>query len=221
MGLDPGSETGHRERHLVDSNQRLSPYLIVSNSKCHLSVPFHCRPTKLKKSEVVVAVDLGINTTATVAVVASNGTVIHREFIHPGKDIDRRDQRLQRIRHKARLTIGSTGKLFKGFCQSTYRKCRNINQNIAHHVSKHITTVAKQFGAKVIVFEYLRGWRAKGVRKGSTLKQRFHGWHGDADFNGAVNLKALGQTLTLPDGPWLSCSGSEVTGGLLNPVPYA
>jgi putative transposase len=164
--------SGHRQRHLIDSNKRLSPYLVVSEKHCQLSVPFHCHPAKRSKSELVVAVDLGINTTATVAVVASNGTVIHREFIHSGRDIDRRDQRLQRVRHKARCT----GRLSKGFCASLYRKARNINQNIAHHVSKRIVQIAQEYDAKVIVFEHLKGWRAKAGRKGSTLKQRFHGW---------------------------------------------
>ncbi len=168
--------TGHRQRHLVSANQRLSPYLIVDESRCHLSIPFQCHPAKRSKSDVVVAVDLGINTTATVVVVDQRGTVIHREFIHRGRDIDRRDQRLAGIRRKARLTMGSGGKLHKGFCKTSYRKCRNINQNVAHHISKRIAAIAAQFGAKVIVFERLKGWRPKGGRKGSTLKQRFHGW---------------------------------------------
>lgn len=31
-------------------------------------------------------------------------------------------------------------------------------------------------GATVIVLENLKGWRPKGGRRGSTLRQRFHGW---------------------------------------------
>lgn len=59
----------------------------------------------------------------------------------------------------------------------------------------------------------------KSYRSGKRLKCGHCSWHGDADFNGAMNLKALGQTyLTLPvKGPWLSCSLSEVAGGLLKP----
>jgi putative transposase len=77
-----------------------------------------------------VAVDLGINTTATVTVVSRDGTVIHREFIHPGRDIDRRDKRLKSVSMRAKKTMGKGGKLCKGFCKNTYRKCRNINQQI-------------------------------------------------------------------------------------------
>jgi IS605 OrfB family transposase len=72
--------------------------------------------------------------------------------------------------------MGKGGKLHKDFCSNNYRKCRNINQQIAHSVSKRIVNIALTFKAEAIVFEYLKGWKPKGGRKGSTLRQRFHGW---------------------------------------------
>ncbi|MDJ0532968.1 MAG: transposase [Xenococcaceae cyanobacterium MO_207.B15] len=164
--------TGHRERHLNPSNQRKSPYLIVSKRGCHLSVPFKIKKLKLADTESVLSVDLGINTTATVSIVNFNGTVSHREFIHPGRDIDRRDKRLKRIRAKARRT----GKLYKGFCRSLYRKANNINREIGQKVSSRLIKIAQQYRVKYIVFEHLLGWRPKGGKKRSTLKQRFHNW---------------------------------------------
>ena len=68
-----------RERHLVNSNKRLSPSLIFNEQACHLSVPFECHPDRRKPVNNVVGIDLGINSTATVTVVNFNGTVIHRE----------------------------------------------------------------------------------------------------------------------------------------------
>jgi IS605 OrfB family transposase len=153
-----------------------SPALIFNQQACHLSVPFECHPEKRQPDTNVVAVDLGINTTATVSVVTFDGTVIWREFIHLGRDIDRRDKRLKSVSTKARKTMGKGGTLHKGFCSHTYRKCRNINQNIAHHVSKRITDIAKQFNTQAIVFENLKGWKPSGGKKGSTLRQRLHGW---------------------------------------------
>ena len=88
--------TGLRDRHTIAGNKMLSPSLILNVKSCHLSVPFHCKAPKGTPDKNVVAVNLGINTTATVAVVTLDGTVIHREFIHPGRDIDRRDTRLYR-----------------------------------------------------------------------------------------------------------------------------
>lgn len=163
---------GHRQRHLNPINQRKSPYLIVSNQKCHLSVPFKIKPPKLKDTKSVLSVDLGINTTATVSVVNFDGTVSHREFIHPGRDIDRRDQRLKRISTKARRT----GKLPLGFCRGLYRKANNINREIGQKVSSCLVKIARQYEVKYIVFEHLKGWRPRGGKKGSTLKQRFHNW---------------------------------------------
>jgi putative transposase len=168
--------SGLRERHYCETNKLMSPSLIFDNKVCHLSVPFECHPEKRQPDKNVVAVDLGLNTTATVSVVNFNGTVILREFIHLGRDIDRRDKRLKSVSMRAKQTMGKGGKLHKGFCSNTYRKCRNINRQIAHIVSKQIVAIAKQFNAEAIVFENLKGWKAKGGRKRSTLKQRFHGW---------------------------------------------
>jgi IS605 OrfB family transposase len=187
-----------RERHLVATNQMKSPSLIVNDRNCHLSVPFECHPEKVKGSGLVVAVDLGINTTATVSVVSRDGTVIHREFIHPGRDIDRRDQRLRSVSTRAKKTMGKGGRVGKGFCKNTYRKCRNINQQIGHLVSKRITMIAQAYRADAIVFEDLKGWKPKGGKKRSNLKQRFHGW-----------LKSL--IVELTQRKWAELGGKTVT----------
>ena len=165
-----------RNRHRIPENKQLSPYLIEKNRKWNLAVPFHCKPKKKEGLDHLVSVDQGINTTAVVAVVDSIGTVIHREFIHPGRDIDRRDKKLKSIASKASKTMGKGGKLHKGFCANIYRKCRNINRQIAHQVSKRIVQIAMDFNCSVIAFEYLKNWKPKGGKKRSNLKQRFHGW---------------------------------------------
>ena len=189
--------SGFRERHTVETNKLLSPLLVFNSNGCHLSVPFECHPEKRLAAQNVVAVDLGINTTATVSVVGFEGTVIHREFIHPGRDIDRRDKRLKSVSMRARKTMGKGGKLYKGFCSNTYRKCRNINQQIAHIVSKRIVNIALEFNVEAIVFENLKGWKAKGGRKRSTLRQRFHGW-----------LKAMIRDYT--EMKWLEVGGKSI-----------
>jgi putative transposase len=163
---------GHRKRHLNPNNIRKSPYLIVNDKSCHLSVPFQIKKPKLKDKRSVLSVDLGINTTATASIVNFDGTVSHREFIHPGRDIDRRDKRLKRISKKA----GLTGLLCKGFAHGLYRKAGNINREIGQKVSAQLVKIAKQYGVKYIVFEYLKSWRPRGGKKRSVLRQRFHGW---------------------------------------------
>ncbi|NEO03186.1 MAG: IS200/IS605 family element transposase accessory protein TnpB, partial [Moorea sp. SIO3I7] len=109
-------------------------------------------------------------------VVTHSGTVIHREFIHPGRDIDRRDKRLKSVSMRASQTMGKGGKLHKGFCSKTYEKCRRINNQIGQIVSKRIVEIAKEFNSEAIVFENLKVWKPKGGKKRSNLRQRFHGW---------------------------------------------
>ncbi len=165
-----------RKRHLLPNTKALSPSLILTETGTYLSVPFEVNPPKLGKAERVCGVDLGMNTTAVASIVEPDGTVTARRFFNCAADIDRRDKRLQAIRHKARLTMGQKGKLFKGFCKSIYRKARNINRQIAQLVSRQLIDWAVQNDANVIVFERLKGWRPKGGKKGSVLRQRFHGW---------------------------------------------
>lgn len=138
--------TGLRERHLLDHSKGLSPSLIVRNGKAHLSVPFKLHPAKLS-GDLVCAVDVGINTTATATVVNSGGTVIPRKFFHRGIDIDRRDKVLGRIRAKAK----QTKKLHKGFCKGLYRRAHGLNQNMAQHISKGIVQFALEHEASVIL----------------------------------------------------------------------
>jgi IS605 OrfB family transposase len=164
--------TGHRERHLKGNNRRKSPYLIVNGKMCHLSVPFALKIPKIPDNQVVLAADLGINSACVAGIVHPEGTVSHREFIHPGRDIDRRDKRLKLISKKAKRT----GKLYKGFCRGLYRKAGNINREIGQKISSRLIQIAKQYGVKYIVFEHLKGWRPRGGRRKSTLRQRFHGW---------------------------------------------
>lgn len=93
--------------------------------------------------------------------------------------------------------MGNGGKLSKGFCSNTYRKCRNINQQIGHNVSKQIVDIAALYNSQAIVFENLKGWKARGGRKRSNLRQRFHGW-----------LKALIHDLTVDK--WAEQGGKSI-----------
>ncbi|MEO0309655.1 MAG: transposase, partial [Gloeomargarita sp. DG02_3_bins_56] len=158
-----------RKRHLTGVIK--SPYLVVSEKHCHLAVPFSITPPTWK-SDAVCGVDVGIHTLATCSIVCPDGTVLARRFIHPASDIDRRGKQANLIRQKAR----KTKTLHRGFAKTFYRKGMGINANIAQQVSRRIVNFALEHGASTIVFEHLKGWRPKGGRKRSSLKQKFHGW---------------------------------------------
>lgn len=54
--------------------------------------------------------------------------------------------------------------------------------------------------------------KGESYRNGKRFKCGHCGWHGDADLNGAKNIKAIGASVICPGGSWLSC---EIAGGLL------
>jgi putative transposase len=166
-----------KSRHCLERAKLLSPSFIANKRSVHLSMPVEINPQPLPDSDYVCAIDIGINTTATCSIVGRNGTVKARQFINPARDIDRRDQRKQRIARASKLTRKIINQdLPKGFCQGLYRKSKNINKHIAQTVSRQIVELAKEHHVSVIVFEDLSNWKAKGGKHGSLQKQRFHQW---------------------------------------------
>jgi putative transposase len=166
-----------KSRHISRGAKLLSPSFIANKRSVHLSMPVEINPQSLPDSDYVCAIDIGINTTATCSIVGLDGTVKARKFINPARDIDRRDQRKQRIATKSKLTRKITNQdLSKGFCQGLYRKSKNINKHIAQTVSRQIVELAQKHNVSVIVFEDLSNWKAKGGKHGSLQKQRFHQW---------------------------------------------
>ena len=143
-----------KSRHLTKENQIKSPSLIANKRSVHLSMPVSIGQEILPPSDFVCAVDLGINTTATCSIVGQDGTVKARRFISPARDIDRRDQRKQRIATKSKQTRKITGQdLLRGFCKGLYRKSKNINEEVAQCVSRQIVEFAREHQVTVIVFE--------------------------------------------------------------------
>ncbi|MEQ8540512.1 MAG: transposase [Coleofasciculus sp. D1-CHI-01] len=166
-----------KSRHTREGAKLLSPALVANKRSVHLSMSVEVNPQSLPDSDYVCAIDIGINTTATCSIVGSYGTVKARKFLNPARDIDRRDQRKQRIATKSKLTRKITNQdLPKGFCQGLYRKSKNINKHIAQTVSRQIVEFAQKHQVNVIVFEDLSNWKAKGGKHGSLQKQRFHQW---------------------------------------------
>ncbi len=158
-----------RHRHRLGTVK--SPTLVL-NRHCHLAVPVQLNPQRLPEGQKACAVDVGISTLATASIVTPGGTIAARGFFHPAAEIDRRDKRAALIRRKAR----KTAKLSKGFGRAWYRKAKHINENTAQQTSRKLVDCALARGADVIVLENLKGWRPKGGRRRSGLRQRFHQW---------------------------------------------
>jgi IS605 OrfB family transposase len=86
---------------------------------------------------------------------------------------------------------------------------------------------AVKFGVKLVLVDprytsqtchnclHIHPVRGESYRSGKSFRCGHCGWHGDADLNGAKNISALGLSVDQPRGSWLSCSLSEIAGGLL------
>lgn len=163
--------TSKRKRHLLPGATIKSPQLLMRRGHIVLGVPIEL-PRARRKSGPALAVDLGLNTAAVLALVAADGTVTARRFVRCAADNARRDKGLARLSKAAR----KTGKLDKGFACHLYRKARNRNRQAALTVARTIIRAAHELGAGVIVFENLKGFRPRGGRRRSGLRARFHGW---------------------------------------------
>ena len=112
----------------------------------------------------VLAVDLGINTDATVVVMESDGTVVAREFINFAADKGSMYHRLGYIR-RAQSHGSKQLKRMWGFVN-------NANERLSIQIASAIVDTAIKYSCDVIVFEYLD---MEGKIKGSR-KQRLAIW---------------------------------------------
>ena len=120
---------------------------------------------KPAEEQTVCAVDLGINTDAVCSILRSDGTVPARRFINFPGEKDHLKHVLGRIRRFQREhgTVKAGG-----FWAYAVR----LNEELAKKTAAAILSFAEQYGADVIVFEYLD---MRGKIRGSR-KQRLHLW---------------------------------------------
>lgn len=170
----PIRKRGRRDPKL---SKLLNPTLLAMGRKVWLSVPHQLESPASPRwedrtADKALGVDLGLNKSASMAVVDRVGTVTYRGFIHPGADMDQRDKLLDAIRKRASLS----GRPSEGFCKNLYRKAAAVNTEVARKTARGILGVAVHHGVRVIVFEDLKGFRPRGGRYRSSLRKRFHTW---------------------------------------------
>ena len=144
-----------------------APTLQKRYKKWYLDFPIE---EKVKLTDVpvgeqtIVAVDLGINSACTCAVMKSNGTVLGRKFLSLPRENDSLNHAINKIKkaqqHGARKIPG------------LWAKAKGINDRISVRTAQFIVDVAVMYNADVIVMEHLE---KKGKKRGSK-KQRLHMW---------------------------------------------
>lgn len=141
------------------------PTLEKKHKKWFLRFSFEENVKLTSKRDLVLAVDLGLNTDATCCVMNKEGTVLKRKFINFKSDKDSLYHTLNKIKKVSRLQgPKNTAKLW---CIAKFK-----NDELARHVASAISELALEYQVDVIVFEHLD---IKGKKRGSK-KQKLHMW---------------------------------------------
>ena len=149
------------------NRKQCAPTLQKRGKEWYLDFPFEENVKLCKtniKDQTVVAVDLGINTAATISVMRSDGTILGRHFCKLPKETDHLAHSINRIKKMQQHGNYKTPRL--------WAKAKGINHDIATKTAGFIMDVAVLYYADTIVFEHLD---RKGKLKGSK-KQRLHMW---------------------------------------------
>ncbi|KXG74945.1 hypothetical protein AN618_21120 [Fervidicola ferrireducens] len=160
-----------------------SPMLVKKPTGWELHVPI-VRVAKLglRKVEELVkdpslkicAVDLGMNRHAVMTIQDTEGRVYAAKFISAAKDNHLRKRYLEKIVNLQKETrIIPEG---ERFAKHLWNKVSNLNDDIAHRVSRQIVEFAKIHGAKIIVFEYLDSLKPSKGTRSHRLNQKFILW---------------------------------------------
>lgn len=153
-----------------------SPMLTFNGKRWGLSLPEQFTPVKpVRAPKRVLAVDVGINTAATWAVVDDQGTVHARGFLRR-PDKDREHRLMQRIRKAARRQTRHGTRLPPGFCARDHLRLKHLADNAAHQISRQLVDLARAHDCQAVVAENLKGWRPKAGGKRTSMKARFHRW---------------------------------------------
>ena len=108
--------------------------------------------------QTVVAVDLGINTAATISVMRSDGTILGRYFCKLPKETDHLIHSINRIKKAQQHGNYKTPRL--------WTKAKGINHDIASKTANYIMDIAVLYNADVIVFEHLdKDGKVRGSKK--------------------------------------------------------
>ena len=160
------SDVDYIRRH-CSHRKECAPTLQKRGKEWFLDFPFEEQVTlnnTPSKEQVIAAVDLGINSAATVSVMCADGTVLGRHFRRLPSEKDSLAHAVNRIKKAQQHGARKMPRL--------WARANGINDDIAVKTAKFIIDVAVLYNADVIVFEHLD---LKGRKRGSK-KQRLHLW---------------------------------------------
>lgn len=138
-----------------------APTLQKRGKEWYLDFPFE-EKVKLNENAIydqtIVAVDLGINTAATISVMRSDGTIPGRYFCKLPEETDHLTHSVNRIKKAQQHGNYKTPGL--------WARAKGINHDIASKTANYIIDIAVLYNADVIVFEHLdKDGKVRGSKK--------------------------------------------------------
>ena len=153
--------------HRCAARKKCAPTLQKRGHEWHLDFPFQ-EEVELYSTDIldqtIVAVDLGINTAATVSVMRADGTILGRHFCKLSEETDHLTHSINRIKKAQQHGNRKMPRL--------WAKVKGINHDISVKTAAFIIDTAVLYNADTIVFEHLD---KKGKVRGSK-KQRLKLW---------------------------------------------
>ena len=143
------------------NRKQCAPTLQKRGKEWFLDFPFE-ESTTLKEASIydnpIVAVDLGINTAATISVMRSDGTILGRHFCKLPKETDSLKHSINRIKKAQQHGNYKTPRL--------WAKAKGINYGIASKTANYVMDIAVLYNADTIVFEHLdKNGKVRGSKK--------------------------------------------------------
>ena len=143
------------------NRKQCAPTLQKRGKEWFLDFPFEEKVTlcdTVVYNQTVVAVDLGINTAATVSVMRSEGTILGRYFCKLPKETDHLMHSINRIKKAQQHGNYKTPRL--------WAKAKGVNHDIAVKTANYIMDIAVLYNTDVIVFEHLdKNGKVRGSKK--------------------------------------------------------
>ncbi len=143
------------------NRKQCAPTLQKRGKEWFLDFPFEEKVRLADTSvyeQTIVAVDLGINTAATVSVMRSDGTILGRHFCKLSKETDSLMHAINRVKKAQQHSNHKTPRL--------WAKAKGINHDIAVKTANCIMDIAILYNADTIVFEYLdKSGKVRGPKK--------------------------------------------------------
>ena len=149
------------------TRKQCAPTLQKRGKEWFLDFPFEEKvklATVPVNEQLIVAVDLGINSSVVCSVMDHKGTVYGRHFLRLSSEQDSLSHAIGRSKKAQQHRNYKTPRL--------WARAKGINHDIACKTTKFIMDVATLYNADVIVFEHLD---LDGKKRGSK-KQRLHMW---------------------------------------------